>query len=258
MTGVRKGISAVLVLTFILLSLGVLFAPPVDAWYVSTASDTYVYPVDPDATRKSWREPASHRERARGCRLPREILNSISTEGLVESCVKYPMLDNFTFFKNPYEGVVKTLREFNGLQELLYEREDAAQALLAFYQGIDLGKMRRSCPDADTQYAYIEMLLSEHTILEKMSRTERLTLLKTSLENQNSGELDDLFTSTGFSQALLVGRILAMDSDVFGERLTVDTNLRSFIQDGNLFAVTNDDWNRHLVVINGIVETMTG
>jgi hypothetical protein len=142
-------------------------------------SDAYKFPLRPGMP--EWKELKSHAEMLEACQIPDQLLANMSTEGLVRTCLTYPMAYDFLAFHSVARGINSVISRFNGLQELL-RRPDAAVALLSAYKKMDpattpdCGRVdKRPCR---FQFMYVEMLLSQEPILSSLTKDEKRSLLE--------------------------------------------------------------------------------
>ena len=111
-----------------------------DGWYRST-DDAYQYPISPYTTPDIWKTYTTVMQKWEAIQIPTDILHSMSTAGLIESCINCPFYAYYiNFMDNYYTGIKIVEDQFNGLQEL-YKREDAAIEFVKFYQTVNVEKL---------------------------------------------------------------------------------------------------------------------
>ena len=86
----------------------------------------YRYPVLP--LMSTW-PYGNHGDMLRVCRIPEDILATMSTEELLQSVLVYPLWSDAMVYSSMEQGHEMLRRNFNGLAELC-EREDRCQCLL--------------------------------------------------------------------------------------------------------------------------------
>lgn len=102
---------------------------------LANESGAYKFPITTES--KEWKEFSSKAEMVAACQIPEEMLSNMSTSDLVETVLNYPLLNSFWAF-NSRELAYKTIyNDFNGFRELM-SREDATEAILEKYKGIDV------------------------------------------------------------------------------------------------------------------------
>ena len=150
-------------------------------WFLTAEkTDAYEFPVYSGAEPQLWDDILTFLQ------VPEDILKEMSTDGVVETCLTYPILTIGMLASNQsmYVGFQNTLRNFNGFAEL-FRRDDAGQKLLALYQGIDQEKAVHSSDSYSFRMRFIEYLLAQDEILTKLSVEERGLLQDSCVRNVN-------------------------------------------------------------------------
>ena len=91
---------------------------------------TWDYPVKPGT--EEWKKFQSNEEMVKACQIPESILQSLSTNELIDICLHYPLIYDVFAFNNTDEGLDKLFSDFNGIREL-YKRKDASNNLIKRY-----------------------------------------------------------------------------------------------------------------------------
>ena len=107
--------------------------------------DTYIYPLRPGTP--EWAEIQTGSEMYEVTQVPNSVLQAISTEGLLETWLTYPLLYNINAWTTLQQGIDNITEVFGGLQELGH-RSDAGSVMLKRYQqmnpycvnGLDSGR----------------------------------------------------------------------------------------------------------------------
>ena len=94
-------------------------------------SDTYNYPILPGTD--EWKELGSLAEKVDVCQIPEKKLETISTEGLLETLLNYPLILDYIFFDNMQNGFNRIKNENNGFSEL-YSREKIFSVMTERYE----------------------------------------------------------------------------------------------------------------------------
>lgn len=142
--------------------------------------DTYKYPILPGTP--AWANFQTGPERMQACQIPDNILPDISTEGLVQSWLDFP-LNNEIFMANSLQkATVYFIANFSGLRELV-GRNDAADKLFKKYQSMNPTCVTIYQTDIEQAqftflFSYIELLSAQDTILNKMSLSQKKALMK--------------------------------------------------------------------------------
>jgi hypothetical protein len=145
----------------------------------TSASGAYDYPIKPGTD--EWKAFGSHEEMLKACQIPEKLLHRMSTTGLVETVLNYPLAGDWWAYDSTEIGIERVGEQFNGLSELL-SRNDAGVALIASYQTIDPGTIDMNSPIAEQAEYYfrilnIELLLSQDSVISNLSITDLQKLI---------------------------------------------------------------------------------
>ena len=148
------------------------------------------------------------------CQIPIDVLQAMSTEALVTTCLAYPLIGHITAYNDLQTGTESVIAEFNGFQELL-KRPDAGAAIVKAYQSMNPEAMQESWSLLKKgQFAFefltIEMLLAQPVLYNKLSDAQKKELVAQSLSKfKEKDSRMDVFGGTGLTtSALVMGRIL--------------------------------------------------
>ena len=86
----------------------------------------YVYPIQPGT--EEWAKLDSLDAKIAACKVDPELMNSMTTEALLETVLNYPLLPNIYAFSSAEIGIGSVSGYFEGLQ-MLHDREDAAECI---------------------------------------------------------------------------------------------------------------------------------
>ncbi|TGE27587.1 hypothetical protein [Hymenobacter metallicola] len=143
-------------------------------------ADTYVFPLVPGTP--AWAELKTGAEMVQACQVPDATLKSMSTPGLIATCLSYPLLNNILAGFTLQRGTRSVLINFNGFGELS-QRPQAAAQLLSRYQ-----LMRASCVPARSEwgrysldFAYFELVMAQEEYVAQLSSVERRRLVQEAL-----------------------------------------------------------------------------
>jgi len=143
-------------------------------------NDAYDFPIKPGS--EEWRSFRDHADMVEACQVQESILNTMSTAGLVETVLNYPLrIDTFAY-EDFQEGFEIVMSRSNALSEIL-NRKDIATELLAKYKALDpsvIDNIQTPLQKGELmlgKVAFIEILLSQDAVINKMSELERLDLL---------------------------------------------------------------------------------
>jgi len=202
----------------------------------------YEYPIKPGTS--EWGK-YSHTEHLEMLQIPDTVLNNISTEGLLRTCLEYPFISNIHAYDNYQLGMEYVISNFNGLKELL-SRTDAGYLLVKEYVGLNPKDLR---PDWSSKkrgefkiyFIYLEMLLSQDKILSMLTPRERLELLESCLSKYSIKVWSEAYKSTYYwrTTAFLIGRILLKENyKYFIDKYDGDEKLRIFLDNPSRYTIT--------------------
>ncbi|HAH05472.1 MAG TPA: hypothetical protein DCM05_02930 [Elusimicrobia bacterium] len=183
---------------------------------------------------------ANHEEMLKACRVPEPILQKMSTAGLVETVLNYPLYGEIRVHNSPQQGF-DAIAEFSGIQELL-SRKDAGSALLERYRTMDPAGFGTDSSAAQKglytwRFEDIEILLAQETVLANLTEAQRHYLLKEGIAKyQAKSEHKKFYGMSGKqSVAMLIGRILLREKPpAFMGCVQEDVMLQTFLSKGFL------------------------
>ena len=203
-------------------------------------SDAYVFPIQPGSD--AWRAFMQHTDMVAATQVPLKTLQSMSTEGLIETVLSYPL--RIDMLQDGFEALAV---QFNGVPELL-GRPDAGAKFLARYKDMDLAMKGEEY--ASLELVYMETWLAQDEILTTLSPTERTDLLTISLEKgQAKQQYPDIYGILS-QQAItyIIAKALQADAPNEVAILKQDTKVAHFVEHGSLLG---DD----IVTLNTIITT---
>ena len=208
------------------------------SFQIENVSDAYVFPNYKEGKYKDM----TYIEKINDCQIPYDTLNKMSTNGLIETCLKYPFYFDMVFRETPYIGFKKTIQNFNGLNELL-SREDASEELFKFYNSIDFSNISESNDEGlALRMRYLEYIISQNEIIYKMTKDMREDLVKICIENLmlKIEKYPDVFTVD--PTLLIIGRILSIDNDEFVKYIEENPKIQQFVEEGTLQEMSQAEW----------------
>lgn len=193
-----------------------------------TQDGVYAYPVTPE--NPEWAE-MDYVEQVRACDMPQELVNSLSTDELVQVALDYPLMLDCMLFDSYERGVEHLAMTSNVYRELL-EREDVAETLLSAYLNLDVdydmlatGGLTRN-PFAESDYdkeIMLQSLLSSEVIFSALdeAQTEKLMEVLGDKYEEKKGKCDNFKTAMTFYEALSE-RVGYIDGKLIPESLQGD------------------------------------
>jgi hypothetical protein len=201
-------------------------------------TDAYDYPIKPGTD--EWKALGSHDEMLQACQIPESILKDMSTAGLVETVLNYPLLLDYMAYDSRQYGLDMVVSHFNGLQEL-FNREDAGTELLARYRTMDPAAIDNDWTDVEKgSYSFsfqdIEALLAQEPILTNLTEAQRQELLTEAIAKyqakQQHAEVYGQYGQEG--TAWLIGRALQQESySPFEQKIQENVTLQDFLSSGS-------------------------
>ena len=210
-------------------------------------SDAYDYPVKPGTD--AWKALGSHADMLNACQIPETTLNGMSTAGLVETVLNYPLFGDAWAWNYPQEGFDAVSSGFNGIPAL-FDRKDAGMVLLAKYKTLDPIAVNSDWTDLQKgQYEYkildAEMLLAQTPVIAGLSTQDCHNLVREAILKYDAGPQDDIV----FQESCLwiAGRVLEqVKYEPFMEKMSADIDYRNFVAEGSFApdAVLKDIYNQ--------------
>ena len=140
-------------------------------------NDAYEFPITPAGNPDKWKEFQTYQEMLDACQIPEKKLKVMTTEGLIETCINYPMALNFMLSDSFVLGYNSVCENFNGLQEL-YARNDCVEKILDFFNSINI-KNLKDVKNASLIYRFCCMLCSQDNIISRLDSEQQNKLINT-------------------------------------------------------------------------------
>lgn len=159
--------------TFLLLIMGIFSLFPSSVYANTSQSSTssaltFQYPTP---TAASWKQFKSHIDMVQSCQIPDNVLHAMSTDQLIEATLNYPLFMDIYAYDTTQDGFNAVAQQFNGIKELL-QRQDAGSKLLDVYKKMKVTTDKQKNSDNLFRLAYIEVLLGQNDIINKLSTAE--------------------------------------------------------------------------------------
>lgn len=202
-----------------------------DMWFQENENiDVYVFPITPLKNPDEWKALETYDEMVKVTQIPDDILEKISTKGLIETCFNYPLFGDI-FAYNSYNQGLDTLNEqFNGFREL-YSRKDLAKEIILFYQNIDYKSVVNS---TDTYFTlrlrFIDYYVAQDEVLFVFNEEERNELLDATVKALESKSQSFSDTLSIDSTLYLVAGIMKIDDKELEVTIYDDENSLFFEQ----------------------------
>jgi hypothetical protein len=206
--------------------------------------DAYLFPTRPGS--EEWKQLGSRQKMLETVQIPDERIAAISTAGLVETVLNYPLYMDLMVHNSLDQGLASIKRDFNGMRALM-ARQDAGSILLQRYQDTDANAASEQSDTTDQQeyvskLKYLEMILAQPEIGEKLSTEERRSLVQVALQQKAAKErLVNIYGMMGVeSTALMAGRTLQLEQALKQGDPHVDQFLRdsTYLDGGALHTIS--------------------
>ena len=199
----------------------------------TNSKDTYEFPVKGI---EEWRQLTVD-QRIASLQIPDAVLEKISTEGLLETCLRYPYLINVLFYDHYQQGFEGLVSEFNGYREI-FKRSDLTNVLIEKYKNFEeevksIRLLKLSEQGGFTfRHFFLEFMLAQDAVLKNLSGEQEKQLFLLSLEHKQMkkdysdifGELNDVPVN------LLYAKKIMGDSNVKIENVELEKSLSDFIK----------------------------
>jgi hypothetical protein len=196
----------------------------------------YDYPIRPGTP--EWGTLKTNLEMLDACQIPLDSLANISSARLVETCLDFPLL--FDLFLNVGVNITGRLKEqmntFSGFIEL-QKRVDAPGLMLQKYAQMHpacisaLGTNREK-GDYTLFFTSFEMIISYDSILIKLTKNERKSLLHAAIEKYycKRSQRNDYGYYDFATSLFIVARIMMIDHfEPFEQQISSNGDLELFV-----------------------------
>jgi len=202
---------------------------------IEKKTDVYEFPVRPGMD--EWKKFKTNVEMLEACQIPDEILQVMSTEGLVKTCLDYPKKHDYLCFNSFQYGIRKVVSDFNGLQSLM-KRTDAGSVLLDRYSKFDPDSMNSGVSVKERgvfklDLMFVELLLAQKEILQEMGKEDKQILIGEALIKLVKKQK---YKSYGFMNfrtiGMLIGNVLLSENfESFKKKYDNNEEIKLFIED---------------------------
>lgn len=174
--------------------------------------------------------------------IPETELTNIPTEKLIQEYLKSRYPGYLFLYDDIHKSFEKECKDFNGLRELL-NRQDAANKLIEYYQRMDptnydlkWGLAKQG--SFSFSFLFVEILFSQESILNKLTKSETKTLLAELLRKNKLKILHpEIFSNFGVQcNTYTIAKILQSkgnDNGVF-QRLSQTPGISILLENGEL------------------------
>jgi len=177
-------------------------------------SDTYKFPIRPGTD--EWKAFQTREEMVNACKIPQKVLNSISTEGLLETLLNYPFINDYIFFDHLQSGFQSIKTENNCFAEL-FGRDDIFNIITERYElmSLDCGGIY---PPFDVQgkaspvgiaFQAFEFFVFQDDFLDKLNKNQMYQVFELIYEKlQDKQKNDNISEYTKLVSFACLGKIM--------------------------------------------------
>lgn len=157
----------------------ILFSCAISTGYTQEPNN-WDYPVTPGT--QEWKNFTTHSQMVEACMIPDDVLKTISSEELIDLCLKYPLLMDIFAYNSLSDGFDSFYSSFNGIQELI-NRKNVVNYLLHSYEESLLqiesinNKSSKTKFDDIMKVSFIEMMLGCNQLQTKLTSEEQNNVL---------------------------------------------------------------------------------
>lgn len=180
-------------------------------------SDTYEYPIVPGTD--EWKDLKSLTEKVQACQIPSNKLKSISTEGLLETLLTYPLILDYGAFNMQQDGFERIKSENNGFSEL-YGRTDFINVITERYKLMSLNCDQNYYPpfiggiETPIQISFqtIEFFILQDELLNEINSNQRIKILETVLEKLQAKKDYGISQNENLVSYAILGKIMIKEN----------------------------------------------
>lgn len=182
-----------------------------DSTFSQDSQKTWDYPIKPGS--REWLSKSDFLERLSLLNIPDDTIKSMGTNRLVNICLEYPYFGLIFTRNSLQQGYEFIKNNFNGFREL-ENRPDAGDILLKKYENMDPAGVSNLSSHLEAgqymaQFAFVEMLLAQDSILFKLNDEIKKKILNTTLEQFNQKANKHNYGIEGLSTtALIIAKII--------------------------------------------------
>ena len=180
-------------------------------------SDTYKYPVVPGT--EEWKELQSLTEKVQACQIPAKKLKSISTEGLLETLLNYPLILDYGAFNQQQNGFERIKSENNGF-DILYGRGDFPDVIVERYDLMSLNCKKNLYPpfigeiQTPIQIAFttIEFFMLQDELLNEINSNQLFHIFESILDKLQEKKEYGISQNENLVSYAILGKIMLLEN----------------------------------------------
>ncbi|MCL1937829.1 MAG: hypothetical protein FWF52_05490 [Candidatus Azobacteroides sp.] len=215
--------------------ISIVLANGLSAYSQTKIKDVYEFPVKQE--NREWGEFETIEKRMAALQIPDTVITTISTEGLLETCLEFPYLTDIFFCDNYQQGFEALKAEFNGFREL-FKRPNLTNVLLEKYRSLSVDvkevRIQNDVKRGEFSFRYfvLEFMLTQDIIFKNLSLEQEKQLFLLSFEHKKIKQnYSDIFSNLNDLPTNLLYVKKAMNDPEFKfENAELKKTLSDFIQ----------------------------
>jgi hypothetical protein len=213
---------------------------PEDKWFHSDQTTDYYDYFPSAASQRTWQQGGATEERLQDIAIPAPVLKTISTRGLAETVLNYPMQIDLWMYDTPAMAIRAVSEQFNGIGALA-SRKDAPATLLAIYEDVSVAQVVEASDSPMIEFTTLQYLLADDGILDRLGSDGRRELIQTALARYREIAADDHLAEQVPVDATLwlIARAAAVEFPESSEVVKAHPALADYLKTGQL--VADDD-----------------
>lgn len=220
--------------------------------YVMPA-DTYHYPILPGTP--EWLALGTTEARWQACQIPGNVLNTISTDGLVQGWLDMP-LNNEVFLANSLQRAIEFyIENFSGLKEFV-KRNDAAEKLFGRYQMLSTSCIENySTLEGKENYSflfiYAGLLLGQDTVINKMPLQQKKQLVAEAIKKATEQQAYyDVYGKPGLENCCFICAKVMNNCNYQPFISQINDEIRWFLYNAQFYIPAEDHGKETNIIIN--------
>jgi hypothetical protein len=180
-------------------------------------SDTYEYPIVSGT--EEWKEFQTSIEMVQACQIPDKKLKSISTEGLLETLLRYPLILDYMAANLQQDGFERIKSQNNGFEEL-YGRTDFFDVITERYELMSLNCEKNLYPpfingiETPIQISFqtIEFFMYQDDLLKNINSNQRIQILEIVFDKLQAKEEYGISQNEYLVSFAILGKIMLLEN----------------------------------------------
>ena len=180
-------------------------------------SDTYEYPTVPGTD--EWKDLKSLTEMVQACQIPNNKLKSISTEGLLETLLNYPLILDYGAFNQGQDGFKRIKSENNGFGEL-FGRTNFFNVITERYKLMSLNCDKNHYPPfigeiqtpIQISFQTIEFFILQEELLNIINSNQRIQIVEIVLDKLQAKKVYGISQKGNLVLYAILGKIMIKEN----------------------------------------------